>query len=251
MEIAAVPGGPVDIPAIVAQLSGDDAPVPVWRNVLGGLTFRLGPADAERFLKWMPPGAPSFHNEVERLAWARQFIDVPRVLDSGIGDAGSWMLTAGIPGHSAVDERYTSSAEAARLAARVIGAGLRRMHDALPVDACPYSWSVPERIARARAAGTVAAASFETPPSIDRLVVCHGDACAPNTLVGADGSFAGHVDLGSLGVADRWADLAVATWSLEWNFAGGAALEDELLSAYGVPRDEERTRYYRALWAAT
>lgn len=51
------------------------------------------------------------------------------------------------------------------------------------------------------------------PPPVDRLVVCHGDACAPNTLLSGDGHFAAHVDLGALGLADRWADLAVAAWS--------------------------------------
>ena len=45
-------------------------------------------------------------------------------------------------------------------------------------------------------------------PPVDRLVVCHGDACAPNTLLTDDGRWSGHVDLGQLGVADRWADLA-------------------------------------------
>ncbi|WP_443062724.1 phosphotransferase [Streptomyces sp. NBC_00390] len=56
---------------------------------------------------------------------------------------------------------------------------------------------------------------------MDRLVVCHGDACAPNTVVGDDGTWTGHVDLGTLGAADRWADLAVATWSTQWNYGPG------------------------------
>ena len=33
-------------------------------------------------------------------------------------------------------------------------------------------------------------------PPVDHLVVCHGDACAPNTLIGDDGACVGHVDLG-------------------------------------------------------
>ena len=84
---------------------------------------------------------------------------------------------------------------------------------------------------------------------MDHLVVCHGDACAPNTLVGADGRWVGHVDLGSLGVADRWADLAVASMSLGWNF--GPGWEDDLYEAYGVEPDDERIAYHRLLWDAT
>jgi kanamycin kinase len=251
MEIAAVPEGPVDVPLAVARLAGGDEPVPVWRNTLGGLTFRLGAGDGIRFVKWMPHGVPSLAGEVERLNWARSFTEVPRVLESGDDDDGSWMLTVGLPGHSAVDPRFTSDDRGARVAARAIGAGLRRLHDRLPVDACPYGWSTSTRIARAREEGIVVDASLERTPSIDRLVVCHGDACAPNTLIADDGSCAGHVDLGSMGVADRWADLAVATWSLHWNYDGGVRLESELLDAYGVARDETRIGYYRALWAAT
>ena len=78
------------------------------------------------------------------------------------------------------------------------------------------------------------------------MVVCHGDACAPNTLIGAGGRWSGHVDLGSLGIADRWADLAIATWSAGWNY--GPGWEGLLLDAYGVQPDPERTRYYRLLW---
>ena len=55
-------------------------------------------------------------------------------------------------------------------------------------------------------------------PPDDVLVACHGDACAPNTLIGDDGRWTAHVDLGCLGAADRWADLAVASWSLTWNY---------------------------------
>ena len=79
-------------------------------------------------------------------------------------------------------------------------------------------------------------------------MVCHGDACAPNTLIDDDGRCCGHVDLGDLGVADRWADLAVAMLSLSWNYPG--SWEDELLDAYGLDLDPTRTDYYQRLWQA-
>jgi kanamycin kinase len=47
-------------------------------------------------------------------------------------------------------------------------------------------------------------------------------------------------------VGDRWADLAVATWSTEWNY--GPGWENDLLRAYGVDPDPERVAYYRLLW---
>jgi hypothetical protein len=65
-------------------------------------------------------------------------------------------------------------------------------------------------------------------------------------LEGSDGSLAAHVDLGSLGVADRWADLAVASMNL--TTTAGRAGEDAFFEAYGIARDEERVLFYRFLW---
>ena len=112
--------------------------------------------------------------------------------------------------------------------------GLRRNH-----------WH-PEHRAIALAEGLTRLADV---PDVDRLVVCHGDPCAPNTLIGDDGVWTGHVDLAALGVADRWADLAVATWSTAWNY--GPGYEEALLDAYGIAPDPERTAYYRLLWDLT
>ncbi len=139
------------------------------------------------------------------------------------------------------------------------------MHDALPVTDCPYSWMAKDRIAaaqRAAAAGRIdtsdwapehlelgvegAIAQVQNIPPADKLVVCHGDACAPNTLIADNGRWSGHVDLGDLGVADRWADLAIATWTAGWNY--GPGWEHVLLDAYGIKPDAERTRSYRLLW---
>jgi kanamycin kinase len=78
------------------------------------------------------------------------------------------------------------------------------------------------------------------------LVVCHGDPCSPNTIIGDDGNFVGLVDVGDLAVNDRWADLAVATWSINWNF--GPGWEPLFLQTYGIPPDPDLNDTFRIIW---
>ena len=118
---------------------------------------------------------------------------------------------------------------------------------------CPFDWSVAERIERSRAQGipehVAALDRLGEAPAVDTLVVCHGDACAPNTLLDDNGVVVGYVDLGRMGVADRWADIAIGAWSTEWNY--GPGYDALYYEAYGVEPDQERIAYYRALWDAT
>jgi kanamycin kinase len=241
-ELAAVPDGPVVVPDAVAALAGDDEVEAVWRNILGGLTFRLRGPGADRYVKWVARGTPGLdlEAEAERMTWAARYTPVPRAIDSGQDASGSWLVTTALPGRSAVDPYWLARPDEA---ARAIGAGLRALHDALPVANCPFTWSAAERIARLDPAVRDQVADV---PDVDRLVVCHGDACAPNTLLGDDGRWTAHVDLDSLGVADRWADLAVASASLGWNYGDGH--EAAFFEAYGVEPDAERIAYYRLLW---
>jgi kanamycin kinase len=226
------PSEPVEVPGVVADIAAGRPVEPVWVNELGGVTFRIdggmGPlAGWGEFVKVAPPQwAHDLVAEAERLRWAVAYLAVPQVLGAGDG----WLHTAGLPGRSAVDPRWAAEP---RTAVMAIGTGLRLLHDRLPVDDFPFG--APQWVT-------------ESLP-IDRLVVCHGDACAPNTLIDDAGHCCGHVDLGDLGVADRWADLAVATLSLSWNYAGD--WEDTLFDAYGVEPDPKRVDFYRALWNAS
>ncbi len=203
-HLAGPPDGEVRIPEAVRDLAEGRTVTPVWCNERGGTTFAVGD---DAFVKWSPVDGPDLAGEVERLTWARRHVVVPDVVALGQDDDGSWLVTAALHGTSAVSPRWIADPSTAVTA---IGEGLRALHDALPVDICPWSWSVADR-----------GASAEDAPPLDRLVVCHGDACAPNTLLDDDGHWMGHVDLGRVGVADRWADLAVATWSTVWNYGTG------------------------------
>jgi kanamycin kinase len=218
------PRQPVPVPDAVTGIAAGRPVTAVWLNELGGVTWSVG--GGTDFVKVYPVAHSDLLTaEAARLRWARRFVDVPRVLSTGPG----WLHTAGLPGRSAVDPFWVARPEVAAVA---IGTGLRRFHDSLPVQACPFG----------------PPSSTSGAPPADRLVVCHGDACAPNTLIGDDGRCSGHVDLGDLGVADRWADLAIATLSLGWNYP--TIDENVLFDAYGINPDPERIAYYRDRWAA-
>jgi kanamycin kinase len=257
------PDRKVEVPRSVQELAAGAELVAVWVNLAGGITFRIDRPPIHRFVKWTPLSSGiDLSQEKARLLWAGRFISVPRVLEDGSDEEGSWLVTSPIDGETAVANRWRADPAKAVAA---IGRGLRLMHERLPTRACPFSWTAEERVANALQRAERGKIDPQTwhlehqhlsvraaidlvsqPPEVDRLVVCHGDACAPNTLLDASGAVVGHVDLGSLGLADRWADLAVASWSTCWNY--GACWEGELLAAYGVDPDPARIGYYRLLW---
>ncbi len=253
----------VDVPAPVADLIDGRPYRPVWRSELGSLTFEVTTAAGTEFLKWTPAGSGlDVSREAARLAWAGAYIPVPRVLDHGRDHRGQWLVTAGLPGDNAVTEYWRTRPRTAVIA---IAEGLRALHDTLPAEQSPFTWDAKDRVAAARDRGHLdpvqwhpdhrdltldtALALLDAAPSVERRVVCHGDACAPNTIIGADGHTVGHVDLGALGIADRWADLAIGSWSLTWNY--GPGWEPLFFSAYGVTPDPDRIAYYRLLWDLT
>lgn len=238
-----IPVGEVPVPEKVFQLSAGAPLRCVWHNLLGGLTF----TDGDRFYKWGPKNLEtSMAREAEHFRWARAYVSCPEVIEVGSDDTHEWLVTRALPGKSAVDPYWTARPE---IAVPALGRALREFHDAVPVEACPWTWDVASRIRNAAARGLEVPAELHDAPEIDQFVVCHGDACNPNFLLDDDGEPCGYVDLGSLGIADRWADLAAAAMSTVRNY--GPGYEDLLVTSYGLAPDRERLAYYQALWDAT
>ncbi|WP_052466698.1 APH(3') family aminoglycoside O-phosphotransferase [Beduini massiliensis] len=78
------------------------------------------------------------------------------------------------------------------------------------------------------------------------LVVCHGDFCMPNVLVGDQ---IGFIDLGRSGVDDRYQDIALALRSLKTNIEmiHQPYLESYtmlFLETYGIDKIDERKREF-------
>ena len=146
--IAGVPDRAPPVPLAIERLAAGRRLTLVWHNELGGQTYEMGTGAGRQFAKWTPTASGiDLSREVMRLAWAASYVRVPRVLDRGADEHGTWIVTAGLPGENAVTDRWRADPATAVAA---IGRGLRGLHDTLPVDACPFSWSVEDRLVGTR-----------------------------------------------------------------------------------------------------
>jgi aminoglycoside phosphotransferase len=260
--LAGPPINPIAVPDAVEKFIAGRSYETVWLNGFGGLTFRVVDTPRSIYLKWVGvDSGVDLNSEISRLKWASTFTPVPVVIDQGFDDEGTWFATEEIQAENAVSPRWNKEPYTATAA---IGTGLRALHDALPLDNCAFLWTVEQRLQNieekavdggfenhvwseefANLTIEHAIAELKNIPELD-LVVCHGDACAPNTLIGEDGEWVAHVDFDNLGVADRWADLSIASWSTVWNY--GRGWEEKLYESYGSDPNTNKIRYYRLLW---
>jgi kanamycin kinase len=190
------------------------------RNELGGLTFRCD----DRFVKWNPRrNGIDLERERVRLEWLAPRHPAPRVIAAGADEDAQWLVTAAPPGQCAVGDTWRARRPEA---IRAIAAGLRAIH-AIPIDDFPPDWTPQVWVGRRPE-------SLGPAPPVDEPVLVHGDASAPNTLISTAGTWAGNADFGDLAIGDRWADLAIASLSLDWNYGDGH--QAELFDAYGIER---------------
>jgi aminoglycoside 3'-phosphotransferase-1 len=217
----------------------------------GATIYRLyGKPDApELFLKH---GKGSVANDVTdemvRLNWLTEFMPLPTIKHFIRTPDDAWLLTTAIPGkqHSSVLEEYPDSGENIVDALAVF---LRRLHS-IPVCNCPFNSDRVFRLAQAQSRmnnGLVDASDFDDErngwpveqvwkemhkllPFSPDSVVTHGDFSLDN-LIFDEGKLIGCIDVGRVGIADRYQDLAIL-----WNCLGefSPSLQKRLFQKYGI-----------------
>lgn len=241
---------------------------PVTTGESGAAVFRN--ADGTRYAKCVPAAETAVLTaEHDRVAWlAEQGVPGPRVLDRHSGEAGALLVTSAVPGVSA--DRL--SAVDLSAAWGYIADAVRGLHG-LPAPRCPFDRGLDMMVALARDVVGRNAVNPEflpveqqhTPPEelLARLepevarrraqeasdtVVCHGDLCLPNIVVDPETlRVSGFIDLGRLGSADRYADLALllANARETWEDEEQALAADTLFAArYGLVPDRDRLDFY-------
>lgn len=239
----------IPLPPTVATLFGES---PTWSDSHEG---RSGGVVSVNGAYWLKRG-PKAVAEYQRLTWLRdRGMAVPEV--AAFEDDVLVLVDAGAPSLAA--RTNSDSAHAASIGA-VLGGLLRRLHG-IPVADCPFDGRLDVVLAKARrhvVEGLVDPDDFDhdnagsTPeeilarllaqrPGSEDLVVAHGDFTPPNVLENEV-----LLDVGALGVADRYRDLALAVRDLRADF--GEAEVAAFFAAYGLAEpDENRLAYYRLL----
>lgn len=248
--------------------AGDAGWLPVTSGESGAAVFRS--ADATRYAKCVPAAdAAGLEAERDRIAWlSGQGVPGSRVLDWYSGDAGACLVTGAVPGVPADQV----SAEDLRAAWGRIADAVRRLHE-VPVSRCPFPRGLDSMVAAARDVVARDAVNPEflpveqqhTPGAelLDRLtrqlpqrreqevadtVVCHGDLCLPNVILDPRTlDVSGFIDLGRLGPADRYADLALLLTNARetWTDEEQARAADTAFAArYGIVLEHDRLRFY-------
>ena len=169
-----------------------------------------------------------------------------------------YLLTKEIKGLPASSEQFLQNPK--RLATE-LGKILRRFHDMINIDNCPFSNSVSDMLARVvtnykNKEFDLRLASYVNNTDIDNIysyimqhkdclindVVLHGDYCLPNILLKDNFELSGLLDMGAAGIGDRHYDLFWGRWSLQYNLKSDKYCDD-FFSAYGKELiDSERLK---------
>ena len=230
----------------------------------GITTWRLtGPDGSVRYAKVDTEGCyPTLRGESERMIWAVAYLPVPTVVALEQEGGTTILLTEALPGRDATHPLWRDDVGALVAA---FGRGLRAFHDAVGEEWCPFRFETGQALEHVRRrmhaedidpggfhedhrhlSPAAALAELEAAAPVDEdLVVCHGDYCPPNVLL-RDFEVTGYVDLGELGAADRWWDVATGGWSTCWNF--GEQFEPLFYESYGIMPDPVRIRFFRLLY---
>ena len=193
--------------------------------------------------------------EAERLGWLERYLPVPRIIDFLITQDEAFLLMTALPGQTAW-QRLEAGPQDRPAIIDALASFLRCLH-AVPVEHCPFSNDHVARLADARRridAGMVDEADFDDErqgwtaeqvwsalqqrlPLAVEPVVTHGDFSLDNILMHGN-EVVGCIDVGRVGIADRYQDLAIL-WNNLAEF--DPALQDRLFGSYGIT-EPDRSR---------
>lgn len=215
------------------------------------------------------PATEETENEVKICRWLDGRIPVPELLGYAVAEGRAYSLMTRVQGKMLCDPSYLDQPEL--LLDLVVQAF--EMLWAVDISDCPCDSSVDVKLEMAKynvehglvdldnvEPETFGEGGFSSPQELlgwlqahrpqEEFVLSHGDFCLPNVFAEGD-RVTGFIDLGKMGIADPWQDLAIVNRSLKHNFAGKYGgkiyegfLPERLFERLGAEVDRQKMKYY-------
>lgn len=211
-------------------------------------------------------------NEYRMMQYLQDKIPVPQVYAYEKEEGKSYLLMSKCMGEMACSHTYMSHPA---MLCKLLADGLKSLWS-IDISDCRSDQRLPHKLAQARyyvenglvdldnvQPDTFGKDGFKNPMELlewlyghmpeEDLVLSHGDFCLPN-IFGMDDKVSGYIDLGRMGIADKWCDIAICYRSLSNNYSGkyDFHIENEYLGyddamffdELGMEPNWEKIRYY-------
>ncbi|MBX9858389.1 MAG: aminoglycoside 3'-phosphotransferase [Sphingomonas sp.] len=247
----------MELPSSLAEIVAGYRATPNLVGESGGVIHQLDAVGRPTLFLKQGGGrvATDIADEYARLRWLQGRWPVPAIVGYAETEADAWLLTTALPGRAA-SGWLEDQPDRRETAMRAIAAFLLQMH-AVPIATCPFDASL--NLRSADAAANVAAGRVDLDEldseregwSAEQLwdrfqrllpietvpVVTHGDFSLDNIFLDDDGAVTGCLDVGRVGVADCYQDLAIL-WNSLREFDPGLA--EAMFKVYGVAPDRAK-----------
>lgn len=214
-------------------------------------------------------GSADIENEHKMMNWLKNKLPAPQCIDYCFENGRFYLLMTRISGKMACDDEYLNNPKEL---VSILTDSLRILWDT-DVSDCPVRKDLSTKLSEAEyrvehglvdvddaEPGTFGANGFKDPGKLlgwlldnrpeEDFVLSHGDFCLPNIFI-KDDRLSGFVDIGRMGISDRWQDIALCVRSLEHNSSGrygGKAYtgfsEKLFFDSLGMTPEKDKIRYY-------
>jgi kanamycin kinase/aminoglycoside 3'-phosphotransferase-3 len=223
----------------------------------------------DEFVLKIEPLRPETLTGIETMQWLQEKAPVPQILCQEIQGNTHYLLMSRMPGKMACDPEYLQQPE---MLVQALADSLRFLWS-VNTDGCPRNRTLNALLEEARYNVDHNLVDMENvdPDTFTRFrdpahlldwltqnkvesepVLSHGDHCLPNVFL-ENGKFQGYIDIGDMGIGEKWRDIALCWRSLRDNFQGKyggkqyAYDPDSLFDALGITPDWEKIRYHLLL----
>lgn len=223
---------------------------------------------ADKVLK-VQENSDEVKNEIGVMQWLEGKLSVPRIILHELKENKSYLLMTRVAGRMACNKCYLDDPEKLTT---LLARALKELWS-IDISDCPNDQTLDRKLEAAKICvennlvdmdnvepDTFGPDGFENPEALlqwlithrppEELVFSHGDFCLPNIYMDDNGTIS-FIDLGRMGVADKWQDIALCYRSLRDNYKGryGGTVyleyDPELLfEKLGLAPDWEKIRYY-------